>query len=60
MMCSIAQHSRDTAGGDLAAGDCGPGTVRLAGLHGRPRLSETPRPRGELPAALPGIAPWSS
>jgi len=35
--------------GGFTAGDCGPGTVRLAGLHGRLTLSETPRPRGGLP-----------
>ena len=39
-------------GGDLTGRACGPGTLRLAGLHGRPRLGETPRPRGGLPAPL--------
>ncbi len=37
-------------GGDVTAEDRGPGMVRLAGLHGRPRLSEPPRPRGGPPA----------
>ncbi len=36
---------------DYIEGYCGAGTLRLAGLHGRPRLGETPRLRGGLPIA---------